>query len=272
MKLVYFDEAGDLGKMPRSQTPLYVATFLYLNSSDWNNTFQKILEFRRELKEEYNFPVRLELHTRNFLLNKNPYHKMNLSNNVRVSIIKRFLELINSLGEEKKVACINTAIIKKRIRVGASYDILEKALSLGMTRIQTNIYYNPESYTHFMLLVDDGYIIPMRKITRKLYRLNYVPYKGSDKSRQLEIKTLVDDPLPKNSKDSYFIQLADLISYVISQYICVKMGVIASPKLMRIVNDTEILAWMESVRSVFNESACPEGEFGYGIKTHPEDK
>lgn len=272
MKLVYFDEAGDLGKAPKSQTPIYVATFLYLKSSDWKDTFHEILEMRREIKKDYNIPVRLELHTRNFILNKNPYVKLNLSNPTRIEIIHRFLSLINKLGQEEKMACINIAIIKNRIAQGTPYNILDQAISLGTQRIDNNIYFNKEKYSHFMLLVDDGYTQAMRKITRKMYRLNYVPYKSSEQSRQIKIQSLIDDPLPKNSKDSYFIQLADLISYVVSQYIYTKMGIIASPKLKKMVTDQEIHGWMEKMKCVFNTKACPKSEFGYGIKAHPEDK
>jgi len=227
---------------------------------------------RRKLKNDYNLPIRLELHTRNFILNKNPYAVMNLSNTIRIEIINKFLCLINKLGQNDKMACINVAIVKNRIIQGAPYDILSQAISIGTQRIDNNIYYSKGKYSHFMLLVDDGYTQAMRKITRKMYRLNYVPYRNSDDSRQIKIESLIDDPLPKNSKDSYFIQLADLISYVVSQYIYVKMGIVASPKLKRIIIDQEILAWMDSMKSVFNTNACSKSEFGYGIKTHPDDK
>src|SRR5262245_56335429 len=100
MKLVYFDEAGDLGRLPKSPTPVYVGTFLYLKSADWKETFHEILNFRRDLKKDHHIPVREEFHTRNFILNKKPYTGINLSDEERIIVVKKFLAFIKKLGKE----------------------------------------------------------------------------------------------------------------------------------------------------------------------------
>ena len=123
-----------------------------------------------------------------------------------------------------------------------------------------------------MLLIDDGYLHKVRYICRKLHRYNYVPYKGTESARQIRLKSLIDDPLPKNSKDSYFIQIADLITYLVSQYVYIKLKINQSPKRKKFVGDQKILEWMETINPIFNTEARKDSEFGYGIVSHPKSK
>ena len=57
----------------------------------------------------------------------------------------------------------------------------------------------------------------MRKVTRKIQRINYIPSKYSGSYRK-EIEKLIEDPMPKNSNESYFVQIADTIAYIIYLY------------------------------------------------------
>ncbi len=269
MKLVYCDESGDPGKPPRSQTPIFIHTFLYLNSSDWREVFHEIYKFRQQMKTDFNLPVRLEFHARNFILNKSPYTRLNLSNASRIKIFEQFTLLIKKLSINEKIQCISTAIVKSRIGNDSDYSIFYQSLTYGLTRIDTNIYYNKEKFKNFILIIDDGNYLSTRKITRKLVRHNFVPYENSEQGRQIKLDSLIDDPLQKKSKDSYLIQAADLISYIVSQYVCIKLNINSSPKRKKIISDEIILSYMSNMENVFNKKASQNGEFDYGIVVHP---
>ncbi|MFV0822292.1 DUF3800 domain-containing protein [Legionella micdadei] len=105
---------------------------------------------------------------------------------------------------------------------------------------------------------------------RKLYRYNYVPYKGGEQSRPIKLESIVDDPLPKNSQFSYFIQAADLIAYLISQYVYIELGINQSPKRKKFISDAKIKEWIDVLKPIFNINACKNSEFGYGIFVHPQ--
>lgn len=267
MKLVYCDEAGDPG-YPKYESPCFFLTFLYMNAEDWDKCFEHLLKTRRDLRSE-GLPLRLEFHSREFFLNKNPYTRLKLSNHSRIKIIDTLIDSIAQLSQFN-VRSINVAIAKKRIT--SRYDVLDKAFSYGLTRIDTDLYKEKTThkYSKFLILVDEGYLHKTRKICRKLRRFNYVPYEGGQDTRPLNLKAMVDDPSPKDSKFSYFIQTADLIAYLISQYVYIKFELNTSPKRKRFIADEKIIEWVDKLDTIFNIQACPQSELGHGIVVHPQ--
>jgi len=73
MYLAYYDESGDDG-YPSMSSPIFVLTTVYIHNKDWKENYLRIYNFRRSLKTKYGLPVKLELHTRDFIQDKNPYH------------------------------------------------------------------------------------------------------------------------------------------------------------------------------------------------------
>ncbi|CEG61463.1 protein of unknown function [Legionella micdadei] len=144
-----------------------------MNVDKWDKCFKHFLDLRRSLKS-YGLPTRIEFHSREFFLNKNPYTRLSLSNHIRIKIIEQFVRAISDL-ESLNVQSLNVAIIKDRI--DGKYDVLEKAFTYGLTRIDTNLYYDQQKnetdrfykYGKFLLLLDDGTYIRQEK-----YAENYI--------------------------------------------------------------------------------------------------
>jgi len=63
MYLAYYDESGDDG-YPKYSSPVFVLSALYFGDPYWKECFNLIKEFRRKLKDDYNFPVKLEMHSK----------------------------------------------------------------------------------------------------------------------------------------------------------------------------------------------------------------
>jgi len=99
----------------------------------------------------------------------------------------------------------------------ALYHVLKNALTYSIQRIENDLDKSFGS-ERFMIISDEGRISKMRDTARMLQRINYIPSQFNCTSYRKEIKTLIEDPLPKNSKESYFIQLADLMAFVVSLY------------------------------------------------------
>ena len=109
----------------------------------------------------------------------------------------------------------------------------------------------------------------MRKTTRKIQRINYIPSKFSTSSYRREIISLIEDPLPKNSKESYFIQIADVVAFVVYLH-CLKLkGISDYPNRLRgVIDEKIVISWLEAIKPSINLKASEKDE--YGIVFHPQ--
>lgn len=213
MYFSYFDESGDDG-YPSQSSELFVLTSIYFNYQYWKSNYELINEFRRELKQKFGLPAKQEFHTKEFIQDKNPYHGKFMAQQ-RKEILFNFFELIPKL--KLKIICV--VIDKSRIR-NSEYDVLKNALTYNIQRIENdlnkllNIIRNPR----FLIITDEGRLAKMRKTAREIQRFNNIPSKVHNGSYRSEIKNLIEDVLSKKSSESYFIQLADMLSFVVSLY------------------------------------------------------
>jgi Protein of unknown function (DUF3800) len=68
------------------------------------------------------------------------------------------------------------------------------------------------------LVTDRTHDDQLRRLMRKLRAFNYVPsmIPGSPR-RKLLVTKMLDDPTPRDSRQSYWIQMADLIAYALAR-------------------------------------------------------
>lgn len=60
MYLAYADDSGDSG-YENSQTKFLVLACFIIHESEWQTTLDKLIGWRRKLRDEYSIPVRSEL-------------------------------------------------------------------------------------------------------------------------------------------------------------------------------------------------------------------
>jgi hypothetical protein len=257
MFLAYFDESGDDG-YPVYSSELFVLTSLYIHHSQWKVNYKRIHQFRRQLKIDFSFPVKQEFHTKEFITDKDPYHGKYTAAQ-RKEILFRFFQLLPSLD----VRIISVAIDKKKIR-RPEYDVMENALTYNVQRIENDLNYMGAD-AKFIIITDEGRVSKMRQTTRAIQQFNFIPSMYSQSSYRKEIKNLIEDPLPKASSESYFIQIADMLSFVISLY--VKQN-LCTPKLdwgkriRSVLNYGDDLTLLNIVKSKLNTKASRSNEFG----------
>jgi hypothetical protein len=133
MHIAYFDESGDDG-FPSFSSPLFALSATYLHYLNWRPVFEQILEFRRQLKTDTGFPVKVELHAKYFLLNKNPYRQFGFADADRVRVISAFCDLVASL----ELKFVNVVIVKPRILM-KDYNVLDWALKMSIQRIENDL-------------------------------------------------------------------------------------------------------------------------------------
>lgn len=263
MQISYFDESGDDG-YPRYSSPHFVLTSVYLHYLNWKNAFDELRQFRRDLRDSYSIPIKWEFHTKYFVLNKKPYRRLQLSDADRISIMDSFCDLIASMD----VRLINVAIVKPRIQ-NPGYEVLDTAVKYLVQRIENDLdpVQNPEN--KFMIITDPGRVGKMRSTTRRIQRINYIPSKFGGTSYRSEIRSLVEDPLPKDSRESYFIQIADLAAFIVYLYAIIETGHGAfHGRMPSLINASKVHDWLARLSPSLNLQAA--GADPYGVKFHPD--
>ncbi len=212
--LVYFDETGDDGLI-KTSSETFILTSIYMKSKDWQNNFDRMKELRKELKNKYGFHIKEEMHTKHFLTDKDSYRKYKWTKDERIEILKTY-----TLGiAELKLNCINIIIDKNKIKK-QDYKILENALKYNIQRIDND----SKGEWNYIIITDKGRIVPMRKTARAIRAYNPIKSKYSYTFKNQPIANLIEDIMEKDSKESYFIQICDFISYFVHLYYkcCVK--------------------------------------------------
>lgn len=263
MFVVYYDEAGDDG-WPGS-SPVFVLTSTYMHDSKWKDNFNRVQAFRRKLRIQYGLKTTTEFHTKHFMLNKKEYLQLNLSDSERIEIMDLFCDLIGGLD----LKIINVVINKKRIS-DRKYDILDRALTYSIQRIENDLETSLDSDERFMIITDPGREGKMRITSRRIQKINYIPsklHKGT--TYEKTIARLIEDPLPKESKESHFIQISDLVSFIVYQHMIKKLNV--GPYHGRMpaeVNQAKVVDWLERLKSRLNLAASTADP--YGIVCYPK--
>jgi Protein of unknown function (DUF3800) len=262
MYLAYYDESGDDG-YPNTSSPLFVLSVVYQHHLVWKESYEVLKQFKRQLAHDFSFPFHEELHTREFILNKKPYHQWNFADADRAHVVSLYCAVCAQL--ELKI--INVVIVKPRFH-RPDINVLDTALTFSVQRIENDLAPRPEN--RFMIITDWGRVGKMRKTTRRVQKINFIPSKFGPTPRRQEIQKLIEDPLPKDSSESYFIQLADLSACVVSLYAVISQGVGHLPKrLPAVVNADKVTEWMETLKPSLNLKAAGDNE--YGVKFHPAD-
>lgn len=257
MYLSYFDESGDDGNPGSS--PLYVQTAVYVDHQHWNDTFKALCEFRRRIKKDYGLPIRLEIHVKPLLLNKRPYQRLKFRERTRVKIFDELCGLLATLP----LKTLNVAIDKDKITQHAGYGILERAMQYTIQMLENDLIKNDPS-SSFLIISDEGRVGKMRRIARKVRRLNPIPsLRQPGTSYNAKITKLIEDPLPKSSDQSYFIQASDFIATVTFYYQLHKLGKLSFPRRFpESVNSAKIEVWMNTLLPILNTHASYSDQFG----------
>jgi hypothetical protein len=182
-----------------------------------------------------------------------------------MQIIDKYCEHISNL----EIKVLNVVINKTKI-IKDDYKVLGTALRYSVQRIENDI--NPETNPNerFLIITDSGRVGKMRKITREMQRINYIPSQFSELSfYRKEISALIEDPLPKDSKESYLIQTADLIAYLSYLFVLKRENIGDFPNRLDYLSLEKLTEWMQRLKKRFNLKASKDDQ-EYGFVIYPK--
>ena len=256
-RFVYCDETGDDGQNTMS-SDIFVLTSVYMPSESWNENYKRIKDFRKAWRQNYGIHITEEMHTKQFLTDKEPFRKYRWSIEQKQKMLKEFTLLIASLD----IQIINAIIDKTKINAD-EYRVLENALTYSIQRIENDSAGN----WNYVIISDKGRISPMRKTARAIRAYNPIQSQFGGVINK-PIKYLLEDVLEKDSKESYFIQICDFVSYFIHLFYTVRFLKKEKPKrVCRLIDDRFVGSVIATLKEagVLNLKANSSNEYGLVI-------
>jgi hypothetical protein len=204
--LAYVDESGNIG-LPGSRT--YTLGCLFLDVNEWPEAFDQMIEFRRLLRNTYGLAVRAEVKANYLLRGKGPLWRLNLTETQRNEIYRDMMRVQADLGFQTYAIVINKQELVNR---GRSENAREVAWEFLLQRIE-RLTTTTQPQTTAMVVHDEGEGAVVRKIARKARRAGSAGSAFGTGHLDRPARLLVDDPVSRDSRQSYFVQLADLSAY-----------------------------------------------------------
>lgn len=192
-------------------------------------------------------------------MNKGGYRKLQICTDNRIKIIDEFCNLTSRLP----LKIMNIVVNKSELRNNS--DVLDTALDWSINRIERDMDYNHPG-CKYLIITDEGRLSKMRYTARRLHKFNMIKLCNSGITENKVIKKNVEDILAKDSEQSYFIQIADMISYIVYMYSLNKFNLDMSKQLPRTIDFNKTQEWLTTLQPVLNlEANKQRNNDKYGI-------
>jgi hypothetical protein len=214
MYFIYVDESGDVG-LNASPSNYFILSGIVVHELSWHDTLEKIIDFRQQMKSKYKLKLREEIHAGAFFQRSGGYGHILKSHRLRI--------IRDALDFQATLAGFNIInIVVSKSGKSASYDVFNNAWQALTQRFENTLnrrnFPGPaNAQDKGMLIVDRTDEKKLRMLSRRMRKYNPVPDRGGSGFRTLPIKSVVEDPVHRDSIHSYFIQLADVNSYSLLQ-------------------------------------------------------
>jgi hypothetical protein len=202
--LCYLDESGDPG--PASAVPAYTVAGVLVHTTQWVDLFERQIAFRRYLRREFGLYMRTEVKGAQLAKGSGPWVGLGLGDRARKRIYRSYMRFQGKSGAIKTYA-----IVTDKSACPDAETVRERTWRYALQRVETFARKNNDTV---MVLPDSGQYAWLQKLARRMRRHSVVGSLGGEGSLRRDLlKVLIDDPVERDSKQSYFIQLADLNAY-----------------------------------------------------------
>ena len=198
MHLIYIDDSYSRG--------YYCFSALAIPAETWRETFYAVKNWRSTLRANYGIPMYKEMHAVDLVAGRGRMSPSIISKWDRCQIYK---DGLRALAAQEHVKIFNTCGSHSMQR---SFERLLNRINVGMRKWSS----------HAILICDEGDEATYTRLARKLNIYNYVPsqfglWSGGSASKNIPTERILEDPIFKESRKSYLIQMADFCAYSILQ-------------------------------------------------------
>jgi hypothetical protein len=228
MYLMYVDESGDCGTpADGSPTSVFCLSGIVVHELRWRDALGDLADFRRRLWREYRINIEDELHAGELISNpaKLPQSLQRLRKHQRLAVIRQFADRIASMRD---ISAINVAVHKRCLPPTATKaGIFRRAWYALFQRFENTIrcrnFPGPKDQDdRGVVFADDTDSGKLRKFLNDMRQHNLLKVRGATGEAFYDdqpIRALIEDPVMRDSRESYFIQAADCSVYLLKQSI-----------------------------------------------------
>jgi hypothetical protein len=226
---MYVDESGDTGLCPpggKSPTRYFCLTGLVVHELRWTETLNELKRFRHWLKWKYKVYLDDELHAADMLMKPKslPKSLQRLRKYERLAIIRHHADQLARLAD---IRLINVFVDKAQRKDKDPDSVFRRAWYALFQRFENTILHKnfPGSNGN----QERGIVFPDRTDEKQLklhledMRLrNPLFIKQRDGNRTAidePIRLLIEDPVCRDSRNSYFIQATDCAVFLFKQHL-----------------------------------------------------
>ena len=163
--------------------------------------------------------------------------------------------------------CIHKAQIKE-----PHFDVMESALASLLAwmehegRSDRRIGDQNRNQGRFLVITDEGRLGKMRAVARKMQRRGVSSSGRGDGAGSGGIERMVEDPLAKDSKESYFIQFADMMACIVYLHCIIRLKAgIFSHRMPPQLDESRLGDWLALLKLNPALETGPEGARGVVI-------
>lgn len=197
MWFAYIDES-------KEQNSVFVYSALVVRGEKWPSVFSAVKAFRTRIRNEHGIYLSHELHAWKFASGKGQVADRPLSKAARANIFRETLSFIAECRKFRLLASVNTNEL------------------YAFERLINRLNRTAESHDeHVLLFCDEGQEVEFTRRIRRMRAYNPIPSNrgmwedDEAEKRNIPVTRIVEDPIFKDSRESYFIQLVDFCSYAL---------------------------------------------------------
>ncbi|WP_330459667.1 DUF3800 domain-containing protein [Streptomyces sp. NBC_00820] len=203
--MAYIDESGNTGAVEQGGTLTYTLGCVLIEDHNWATSFDEAVAFRRRLRDKFGVLMRSELKANFLLRNSGSIRHLGIGPRGRQIIYRAHMRALVDLKAKA------FAIIIDKRAVGLSDGAcFELAWTTLMQRLERASH---AAKTPIMIFHDEGEDDHVRRLVRKSRRHMTAGSAYGTGSINVPAWMLLDDPVPRRSDHSYFIQFADLAAH-----------------------------------------------------------
>jgi len=201
--LMYVDESGDGGIWQEGKnSPHFILSGVIVHEDRWRDVLEQIKLFRLDLRNRFGLSLREEIHAAELIRISGTDSYRSIRKSARIVILRTIAELLANMGSA--ISVISISINKKTTpldTVSCYHELAWKELVIQYEQ------YLRSRHSRGIIIADDTDETLIRMLLR---RMRVHPEHGSD-----PIEMILEDPFLRDSKHSYLVQMADVVSHLL---------------------------------------------------------